>query len=243
MTHTAGLACDDNDDASPGFEDKVEADRSHPDWTRVTVDLPMAYEPGTHYAYCSMNINLAGAMLSRTTGEWLPELFDRTVARPLRFGTYYWNLQGSGEGYLGGGAFVRSRDLLKVGQAWLDGGVWNGRRIATPEWVKTSTAEQTHISPATTGREGDAFLQVYYDTGEGYAWHLYKVKSGDKFYPAIFANGSGGQLLVVMPQFDLVAVFTAGNYGQGVWNRERDDILGEMILPAMADKPAPPDAR
>ena len=41
-----------------------------------------------------------------------------------------------------------------------------------------------------------------------------------------------------MPEFDLAAMFTAGNYGQGVWNRERDDILGDMILPAITDQPA-----
>ncbi len=235
LTHSAGFACDDNADVSPGNEDTIEADRAHSDWTRVTLDLPMAYEPGTHYAYCSMNINLAGAVLSRASGEWLPALFDRTVARPLRFGPYYWNLQGNGEGYLGGGVFVRPRDFLKIGQAYLDGGVWNGRRIAGPDWTKAATAEQTHISPATTGRTGDAFLEVYYDTGEGYAWHLYTVKSGDKSYPAYFANGNGGQLLIVVPQFDLAAMFSAGNYGQGVWNRERDDVLGGMILPAIVD--------
>ena len=233
LTHTAGFACDDNADTSPGNEDMIQADLAHPDWTRVTVDLPMAYEPGTHYAYCSMNSNLAGAMLSRASGEWLPALFDRTVARPLRFGPYYWNLQSDGEGYLGGGVFVRSRDLLKVGQAYLDGGVWNGHRIATADWAKLSTSEQIHISPETTGRSGDAFRSVYYDTGDGFAWHLYRVKSGDKEYPCWFANGNGGQLLIVVPQFDLVAVFTAGNYGQGVWNRERDDILGGMIIPAI----------
>jgi hypothetical protein len=50
------------------------------------------------------------------------------------------------------------------------------------------------------------------------------------------ANGNGGQLLIAVPQFDLVAMFTAGNYGQGVWNRERDDILGGMIIPAVIDQ-------
>jgi CubicO group peptidase (beta-lactamase class C family) len=235
LTHSAGLACDDNAAHSPGNEDAMEADLAHPDWTRLTIDLPMEYEPGTHYAYCSMNINMAGAMLSRATGEWLPELFDRTVARPLRFGPYYWNLQGTGDGYLGGGVFLRNRDFLKVGQAYLDWGVWKGHRIATRQWVKTATAEQIHVSPATTGRSGSAFTSNYYDTGDGFAWHLYKVKSGDREYPCWFANGNGGQLLIVLPQFDLVAVFTAGNYGQGVWNRERDDVLGGMILPAILD--------
>jgi hypothetical protein len=87
----------------------------------------------------------------------------------------------------------------------------------------------------TTGVSGDAFIENYYDTGEGFAWHMLTVKSGDQTYPCWFANGNGGQLLIVVPQFDLVAMFTAGNYGQGVWNRERDDILGGLIIPAIVE--------
>ncbi len=235
LTHTSGLACDDNAETSPGNEDRIEADRSRPDWVKVTLDLPMKFEPGTHYAYCSMNINLAGAALSHVTGDWLPALFDRTVARPLDFGPYYWNLMGNGEGYLGGGVFVRTRDFLKVGQAYLNGGVWNGKRIVSAAWVKDSLAPHAHISPATTGLEGDNFRNVYYDVDEGLAWHMVGVKSGDHVYPAYHANGNGGQLLLVVPQFDLVVMFTAGSYQTGLWNRERDDIVGGMIIPAILD--------
>jgi CubicO group peptidase (beta-lactamase class C family) len=242
LTHSAGLACDDNADSSPGNEDTIEADRAHPDWAKITLDLPMQFEPGAHYAYCSMHINLAGAVLSRVSGEWLPALFDRTVARPLQFGPYYWNLMGNGEGYQGGGVFVRPRDFLKLGQTFLDGGVWNGRRIVSAAWVKDSLAPHAHISPATTGLEGDAFREVYWETDEGYAWHMINVKSGDRLYPAYDANGNGGQLLIVVPQFDLAAMFTAGNYQQGLWNRERDDILGDMIIPAIESGTAAPPA-
>ena len=233
LTHSAGLACDDNAGSSPGDEVTVQNDKSHPDWARVTLDLPMQFDPGVHYAYCSMNINLAGATLSQATGEWLPALFDRTIARPLQFGPYYWNLMRNREGYLGGGAMVRTRDFLKVGQAYLDGGVWNGRRIVTADWVKDSWAPHAHISPATTGVSGDAFRNNYYEVDEGWAWHMINVKSGDRVYPAYHTNGNGGQLLLVIPQFDLAVMFTAGNYGQGVWNYERDKIVGDMIIPAI----------
>lgn len=234
MTHTTGLACDDNAASpSPGGEDVMQTQRAQPDWWKFTLDLPIVHEPGERYAYCSGGISLTGGALTMATGEWLPALFDRTVAKPLQFGSYYWNVMPTGEGYLGGGAFVRTRDFLKLGQAWLDGGTWNGRRIVSESWVKDSIAPHARISPETTGVSGDAFAMSYYDTTEGYAWHHITVKSGDKSYPAYHGNGNGGQLLLVVPQFDLAVMFTAGNYRQGLWNRERDDLTGEMIIPAL----------
>ena len=233
MTHNAGFACDDNDENSPGSEDKMQSQSEQPNWWKFTLDLPMAFEPGTHYAYCSANINLVGAALTTASRTWLPELFDRTIAQPLQFGAYSWNLMPTNEGYLGGGAYVRTRDFLKLGQAFLDGGIWNGRRIVDESWAKESLAPHARISPATTGLQGEAFQNVYWETDDGYAWHMLDVKSGDQRYHAYFANGNGGQLLLIVPQFDLVVAFTAGNYGQGVWNRERDDIVGGLVIPAI----------
>jgi CubicO group peptidase (beta-lactamase class C family) len=234
LTHTTGLACDDNAGSpSPGGEDVMQSQRAQPDWWKFTLDLPAVHEPGTRYAYCSGGISLAGGALTYATGEWLPALFDRTIARPLEFRDWYWNLMANGEGYVGGGTFVRPRDFLKVGQAYLDGGRWKGRRIASEAWVREAWAPQVQISPETTGVSGDRFAQAYYEVPEGFAWHHIKVKSGDRTYDARHGNGNGGQLLLVVPEFDLVAMFTAGNYRQGLWNRERDDIVGEMILPAL----------
>ena len=147
MTHSAGLACNDNDDASPGNENTMQTQRAQADWWKYTLDLPMAFDPGKRYAYCSANINLVGGALAVATETWLPELFEQRVARPLQFGEYHWNLMPNDEGYLGGGAFLRPRDFLKLGQAYLNGGVWNGKRIVDAAWVKESTAPRIHISP------------------------------------------------------------------------------------------------
>lgn len=241
LTHTTGLACDDaREEAplSPGNEDLMESQRAQPNWWRFTMDLPMQYEPGAHYAYCSGGINLAGGALTMATGEWLLELFDRTIARPLRFGRYYWNIMPNGEGYIGGGAFVRTRDFLKIGQAYLDGGVWNGARIATRAWVREALAPHARISEETTGLHGEAFANFYFDTDEGYAWHHVMMRSGQQRYRIYHGNGNGGQLLMIAPQFDLVVMLTAGNYRQGLWNRERDDIVGDMIVPALGRGPS-----
>jgi CubicO group peptidase (beta-lactamase class C family) len=238
MTHAAGLACDDNDDASPGREELLWKQRQSSFW-KYTLDLPMKYDPGVHYAYCSANMNLVGGALTATTGTWLPQLFDRTIARPLQFGRYYWNVDWRGEGYLGGGAYVRPRDLLKLGQAYLDRGVWHGQRIVEASWVTRSTAPVIEISPATTGLDADTFGNFYGKDADGYArdayaWHLGNVHADGKGYRAFAASGNGGQLLFVIPELELTVVFTGGNYLQGgIWSRWRDDIIGAQLIAAI----------
>lgn len=236
MTHTAGLACNDNDDDSPGNEGTMQSQEAQPDWWKYTLDLPMAHDPGTRYAYCSANSNLVGAALTAGTGTWLPELFRRTVAEPLQFGPWYWNLMPTGEGYLGGGAFLRPRDLLKIGQAFLGGGVWNGRRIVDSAWVALSTAAHAEISPATTGLSAEEFGNFYGQGLDGYAWHLNPLASGGRSYREYEANGNGGQVLIVVPELELVVVFTGGNYMQGgIWGRWRQEIVGDQIIPAIRE--------
>jgi CubicO group peptidase (beta-lactamase class C family) len=234
MTHTPGLACDDNDDASPGQETKMAEQRQQPDWWKYTLDLPMAHDPGKRYAYCSANMNLVGAALTTGTRTWLPEFFDRTIARPLQFGRYYWNLMPTGEGYLGGGAFLRPRDLLKVGQMYLDGGVWRGRRIVDSSWVTRSTAPYVKISPATTGLSPEEFPNYYGEGEDGYAWHLSQLRVSERNHRAYAASGNGGQLLIVVPDFDLTVVFTGGNYRQGgIWSRWGSEIVPREIIPSI----------
>jgi CubicO group peptidase (beta-lactamase class C family) len=237
MTHTSGLACDDNDDASPGGEDKMQTQTQQPNWWKYTLDLPMAHDPGTRYAYCSANMNLVGAALTTATSTWLPQLFDRTVARPLGFGRYYWNLMPTDEGYLGGGAFIRSRDLLKVGQAFLDGGVWKGNRIVDASWVAQSTESRIKISPATTGLTPEQFPNYYGESEDGYAWHLSKQTIGTHTYRTYGGGGNGGQMFIVIPDLELVVVFTGGNYGQGgIWGRWGSQIIPKEIIPAIINK-------
>lgn len=233
LTHTSGLACNDNDDASPGNEGRLW-DQPNPNFWQYTLNLPQAHEPGERYAYCSANLNLVGGALSAATHQSLPELFDRTIAQPLQFGPYYWNVMPNGEGYLGGGAFIRPRDLLKVGQMYLDGGVWRGRRIVSREWVERSTAPRIEITPQTTGLTEEEFGNFYGRGVDGYAWHRNGVRVGDRVVEEYEANGNGGQLLIVVPEYDLVVVFTGANYMQGgIWTRWRDQFVGGVIIPAI----------
>jgi CubicO group peptidase (beta-lactamase class C family) len=236
MTHTTGLACDDNaeDPVSPGNEDLMQSQSAQPDWWKFTLDLPMIHQPGVRYAYCSGSMNLMGAALTTATGAWLPEYFDRTIAQPLQFGRYYWNLMPTGEGYIGGGAFLRTRDLLKIGQLFLDGGVWHGRRIVDADWVSRSTQPQVAITPETTGLSEEEFGNYYGRGADGLAWHSWSIHVGEQRYEGYSASGNGGQILVVLPELDMAVVFTGGNYRQGgIWTRWPQEFVADEILTAL----------
>ena len=220
MTMTSGFACDENDDNAPGNEDKMQSQMAQPDWYKFTLDLPMAAAPGDKAAYCTGAVNLIGGIVRNATREWLPDFFDRNLARPLQFERYHLNLTPTGDAYMGGGTHIRPRDELKLGQLYLDGGVWNGKRVVSKRWVDVSTVRHPMNAKGT----------------DGYNWHTMAIKSGDRSFRQYEANGNGGQLLMVLPELDLVVMFTAGNYmNYGVWRRFREELLPQYILSACTE--------
>ncbi|NOK16241.1 serine hydrolase domain-containing protein [Corallococcus carmarthensis] len=220
MTMSTGLACDDDDPASPGNEDRL--DDSVPDWYKYTLDLPMVRAPGEKAVYCSANINLLGGVLHNATRMWIPEFFTKNVASPLQMRGYHVDLMPNGEQYLGGGIYMRPRDALKLGQLYLSGGTWNGKRVVSQRWVERSTANHA------TMQDGRTY---------GYTWWRHELRVGDKVYSQYEASGNGGQLVMVVPELDLVVLFTAGNYNHvALWRKFREELLPRFILSAVTAK-------
>ena len=237
MTFTSGLDCSEGPD-SAGSEGRMWEQRGEDDYWLYTARLPVLHDPGERYAYCSGSANLVGAGLRAFGGAPVHALFDRLVARPLGFGPYHFALSPDGEGYLGGGAYVRPRDVLKLGAVYLAGGTWNGERVVAEGWVEESTAPRVEISPETTGMTAEEFADNYFGGAQAYIWRVDSVTAGERSYASYEASGNGGQLLIVVPDLDLAVAFTGGNYRQGgIWGRWRDEIVGGHVIPAMTDRP------
>ncbi|MBL8961155.1 MAG: serine hydrolase [Gemmatimonadetes bacterium] len=215
LTHTSGLACDDNDPKSPGNEETMQRQRGQPDWARYLLAQPALHSPGTHYAYCSGGIHLAATLVAQATGGWLPAFFERAVAQPLGMAHYALNLTPTGDGYGGGGAYLMPRDLLKLGQLVLDGGRWRGRQVVPRAWMEASIAHQVPTS------DGGS---------DGLAWHRHTVRAAGREWQEVEANGNGGQMVMVVPELQLVVGVTAGNYNRyGTWRRLREEVLPAII--------------
>ncbi|MBV8067038.1 MAG: beta-lactamase family protein, partial [Candidatus Eremiobacteraeota bacterium] len=225
MTMTSGLACDDNDDDSPGNEGTMQSQTRQPDWYKYALDLPMLFEPGAKAVYCSAGINLLGAIVSKATGRPLTQYFYERFAAPMEFGRYaMWLMPGpTNAAYMGGGDYFAPRDFLKFGQLFLTGGTWNGRRVLDAGWLRESAVTRSVMNEDAAG-EGDRY---------GYGWHLGTLSVGGERYDVINAGGNGGQLMAVVPKLDLAVMITAGNYNQyPVWSSFLRTVVGAAIAAA-----------
>ena len=217
LTMSTGLACDDADDSSPGQEDRMQAQER--DWYRYTLDLPVAHPAGTYAAYCSGTINLVGGVVRAATRARLTDLFDAQLARPLGIARYAINLGPNSDMYFAGGLRLRPRDFLKLGQVFLSGGTWNGKRVVSEGWIKSATAPHAVLNNGNT---------------DGYNWWLRQIGSVRTYS----AGGNGGQFVVVAPELDLVVAVTGGMYGNFAFAQKTvDDLLTRYLFPAARAAP------
>ncbi len=165
------------------------------DWAGFAIDQPMQHEPGTVFQYSGGVAQLLAAVFERATGHDVEEYAATHVFAPLGIDHFYWKRTPSGLVNTEGGLYLRAHDLAKIGLLFSRGGVWDGRQIVRPEWVRDS------VAPAVTAsRTGVKY---------GYQWWLFPYVDGSRL--AWTGLGWGGQYLIVVPEHDIVAVFTGWN--------------------------------
>ncbi|MFN0109407.1 MAG: serine hydrolase domain-containing protein [Blastocatellia bacterium] len=166
------------------------------DWVKYAIDQPMQHEPGAVYHYSSGSSQLLAHIFRRATGQDIEEYAARHLFAPLGIEQFYWKRTPTGLPDTEGGLYLRAHDLAKIAYLFLKNGVWEGKQIVRPEWVKAS------VTPAATVSARDG---VKY----GYKWWLYPYGDGSRL--AWAGSGFGGQMPIIVPEYDLALVFTGWN--------------------------------
>ena len=191
------------------------------DWIETL--LAQSFEARGEFVYDTPVLQLLTAVLRNASGMSVSELGQRELFAPIGGALVTWRTDAGAVELGGNDEYVRLRDLIKLGELYRLGGVFEGRRILPEEFVEASTAMQ--IKP-----EGD---RVNHNTlslrGYGYLWWLLDI-NGEEVYAAL---GHGGQLLVVAPQRELVVLMTSRwpSTSSAEHYRHLARILGERVLP------------
>lgn len=199
LTMTSGIEWDEKTVSYTDPRNSCAAMEASTDWVQYVLDRPMAREPGEVFVYNSGVTVLLAQVLRSATGMQADDYAASHLLRPLGIERSYWKRTPTGVPDTEGGLYLAPRDLAKIGALYLSDGVWNGRRLLPEGWARESTAPRVETEP-------DAPRPVKY----GYQWWaLPDPKSAS--YPAFAAWGYGGQFLIVVPDEDVVAVFTGWN--------------------------------
>ncbi|MBM4159669.1 MAG: serine hydrolase [Ignavibacteria bacterium] len=215
---------------TPGFEWRqfgVSDDRNDgmrmwntDDVIGYVLQKPLEAKPGEKFNYTNGVPTVTGAIIKNAVGMEVGKFAEKYLFQPLGISEYVWTSYPDGSIETDGGLALRSRDLAKIGQLFLNKGLWNGKRIVSEQWVRESTKERLK------------FGNLFSRWGYGYHWMETVTRVRNREVRSYFVPGDGNQILAVFPDLGMVIVFTAGNYGKDP-KPIYYSVFEEFILPAV----------
>jgi CubicO group peptidase (beta-lactamase class C family) len=230
LTMSSLLECNDENEFSRGHEERMYLVEN---WAKFTLDLPIRgfpdWEPrpekspyGRSWSYCTAGVTTLGPLLERATKQHVPDFAEAVLFKPLGITSVKWQFQPLGVAMTGGGLQLRSRDLLKVGQLYLNEGRWEGRQVVSADWVHRS------LTPHANARE---------DTDYGYLWWLQTFEVSGRRIRTYGMYGTGGNKLFILPDQKVVIVITTTNFRVAGAGALTDKLLVSEIIPAIGAAP------
>lgn len=208
---------------STGHETEPRVGSETP-WTKTFLAHPVPHAPGSRFLYNTPATYMLSAIVQKVTGQTVLDYLQPRLFEPLGIERPIWLASPQGITIGGYGLSVRTEDIARFGQLYLQEGRWQGKSLLPAEWVATATAKQVANDQAPSG--------LTPDWQQGYGFQFWRCQRG-----AVRGDGAFGQYCIVMPEQDAVIAITAGVKDmQAVLN-----LVWEKLLPAMHSESLPPD--
>jgi CubicO group peptidase (beta-lactamase class C family) len=169
-------------------------------------------------------MTVLGEIVKNATNMDIEAFCGQYLFEPLGTDQPEWRWFDSGVIYAGGEQQMTPRDMVKFGLLYLNDGVWNGRQIVPKAWVEKSATpyagnQGINVPGEDAGR-----------VGYSYSWWTKQHSDSGRRLNSFWANGWGGQKIVVIPELDTVVVFTGANYTSKIttWR-----MLEKYVFPAI----------
>ena len=190
-------------------------------WTKTFLAHPVPFKPGTHFLYNTSATYMLSAIVQKVTGMTVLDYLRPRLFEPLGIERPTWETSPQGITAGGFGLSIRTEDIARFGQLYLQRGKWQGKQLVPEAWIEAATARQT-----SNGSNPKS------DWDQGYGYQFWRCRHG-----AYRGDGAFGQYCVVLPEQDAVIVITSGVKDmQSVLN-----LVWDKLLPAMKPSSLAPD--
>jgi hypothetical protein len=210
-------------------QEKEPAVRDEDNWVKAFLATPIKFTPGSVFLYNSIATYMCSAIVQKVTGQKIVDYLKPRLFDPLGIEGADWEEDSQGINTGGWGLRVRTEDLAKFGQLYLQKGVWNGKQIIPKAWVEEATSfkiQQPAPAKPTRPNEQNDWLQ-------GYCYQFWRCR-----HNAYRGDGAFGQYTIVMPDQDaVIAIMSETSDMQGIL-----DLVWEHLLPAMKAQALPINA-
>jgi CubicO group peptidase (beta-lactamase class C family) len=200
---------------------QVDSSMRSATWVKRFFAHPVPFKPGTHFLYNSPATYMLSAIVQKSTGQPVLDYLQPRLFEPLGIERPTWVSSPEGVNAGAYGLSVRTEDIAKFGQLYLQKGTWNGKQLIPAAWVEEATALQT--SNGSSPRS---------DWDQGYGYQFWRSRHGYR------GDGAFGQYMLILPQYDAVVAITSGVRDmQSVMN-----LVWDKLLPEMKAAPLPANA-
>ena len=181
-------------------------------WVKTFLAHPVPFKPGTHFLYNTPATYMQSAIVQKVTGTTVLDYLRPRLFVPLGIDNPTWESSPQGISTGGYGLSIRTEDIARFGQLYLQKGMWQGKQLVPAEWVHEATSRQVAngSNPAS-------------DWDQGYGYQFWRCRHG-----AYRGDGAFGQYCIVLPEQDAVIAITSGLKDmQAVMN-----LIWDKLLPA-----------
>ncbi|MVM31233.1 serine hydrolase [Spirosoma sp. HMF4905] len=187
-------------------------------WEKTFLSLPVVFTPGTQFMYNSGASYMLSSIVKRVTGQTAQNYLTSRLYKPLAITDSTWTENFEGINMGASHLRMRTENLAKFGQLYLQKGKWNGKQVLNADWIAAASSKQI-----VNGKNDSSW-------GYGYGYQFWLNPPG-----GFRADGAFGQYIMVLPEQDAVVVITS----ESIATKTTMQLVWDGLVPAMTNTPLP----
>ncbi len=196
-------------------------------WIKGFLATPIVHKPGTQFLYNSLGTYMLSAIISKVTGQSTLDYLKPRFFEPLGIEGMDWETDSQGINTGGWGLRLKTEDMAKFAQLFLQKGKWNGKQVLPASWVEEASTMKIMQDPDAPQSKKDSS-----DWLQGYCYQMWRCR-----HNAYRGDGAYGQFMIVMPDEDATIAITA----QTADMQDEINLVWQYLLPAFQNKKLPED--